>query len=153
MQPQNGNPNSYFGLWSASPWTWPQHPGPLRPGGCLRRFPAFTIRLPQRIYPVSDRAAPRGEVTLISPFFISPAWAKTSIYDEFPCISGAVQTHAAIQGHQPGGPGAGCFGILHVRLLPNIYGYYYRHQSSLHVKMCVRCDQSPGGESSAIYHI
>lgn len=53
------------------------------------------------------------------------------------CVSGSLQTHAAIQSHQPRGAGAGRFGILHIWLFPDIYGHDHRHQSSIHVQMCV----------------
>lgn len=66
---------------------------------------------------------------------------------------GSVQTYSAVQSHQSWGPGAGCFGLLHIRILPDIDGRYNRDQPGVNVEMCVQRDQSPGGESSNVHHI
>lgn len=64
-----------------------------------------------------------------------------------------LQAHAALQSHQPRGPGVGCFGLLHIRLLSDVHGGYDRDQPGVHVQMCVQRDQSAGGESASIHHL
>lgn len=93
------------------------------------------------------------EVRAFGPPALQCAHCKATGWDYLYAVcEGSLQTHPAVQSHQPRGSSVGRSRLLHVGLLPDVHGRHNRDQPSIHVQMSVPCDQSAGGKGTAVHH-